>query len=188
MNYYGDHKWTAGAGTTVTAGIAAGVAGLNAINNGNGLGGLFGGGNNAKLQETLSENAMLKAEQSTDEKLLARDKEYVAGLKEFYGRFEAVAADAANTKAELKCLQEKLTDYAIHQNQIDELQRTLLRKDIEGGNKDLACLASKVDAGFCGINNRFAGIDATIASFTQRVIPERVICDTGCSRGNCPQQ
>ena len=187
MNYNGCHRWTAGAGTTITAGIAAAAAGANLISNGNGLGGLFGGGNN-KMQEVMSENAMLKAEKSTDEKLLARDKDYVANLKEFYGRFEVVAADAANTKAELKCLQEKLTDYAIHQKEIDELQRTLLRKDIEGVNKDLNCLAGKVEAGFCGVNNRFAGIDATIASFTQTVIPERVICDTGCSRSNCPQQ
>lgn len=182
MNYNGYHRWTAGAGTTTTAGIAAGVAGLSLLNNGNGLGGLFGGNN--KTQEVMSENAMLKAEKSTDEKLLARDKEYVANLKDFYGRFEVVAADAANTKAELKCLQEKLTDYAIHQKEIDELQRTLLRKDIEGVNKDLNCLAGKVDAGFCGINNRFAGIDARIAGFTETVIPASAICNTSsCNRG-----
>jgi hypothetical protein len=186
MNYNGNHKeWTAGAGTTITAGIAAAVAGANALSNGNGLGGLFGGGNN-RTQEVMSENAMLKAEKSTDEKLLARDKEYVANLKDFYGRFEVVAAEAANTKAEVKCLQEKLTDYAIHQREIDELQRALLRKDIDGVNKDLNCLAGKVDAGFCGINNRFAGIDARINSFTQTVIPQSAICDTGC--GGCPQQ
>jgi hypothetical protein len=188
MNYTGHEKWTAGYGTTVTAGIAAGVAGLNAINNG-GLGGLFGGGNNAKMQEVMSENAMLKAEKSTDEKLLARDKEYVAGMKEFYGRFEIVAADAANTKAELQCLQKQLTDYAIHQKEIDELQRTLLRKDIEGVNKDIACLAGKVDTGFCGINNRFAGIDAQIAGFTKTVIPTSAICNTASPcNGCCGQQ
>jgi hypothetical protein len=188
MNYTGHDKWTAGYGTTVTAGIAAGVAGLNAINNG-GLGGLFGGGNNAKMQEVMSENAMLKAEKSTDEKLLARDKEYVSNLKDFYGRFEVVAADAANTKAELQCLQKQLTDYAIHQKEIDELQRALIRKDIEGVNKDVACLAGKVDAGFCGINNRFAGVDAQIAGFTKTVIPTSAICNTSSPcNGCCGQQ
>jgi hypothetical protein len=181
MNYNGHDKWTAGAGTTVTAGIGTALGAASLLSNGNGFAGLFGGGNN-KMQEVMSENAMLKAEKSTDEKLLARDKEYVANLKEFYGRFEIVAADAANTKAELQCLQKQLTDYAIHQKEIDELQRTLLRKDIEGVNKDLTCLAGKVDAGFCGINNRFAGIDAQIASFTQTVIPSSAICDTGCNR------
>ena len=186
MNYNGHENWTAGAGTTITAGIAAAVAGANLLSNGNGLGGLFGGGNN-KTQEVMSENAMLKAEKSTDEKLLARDKEYVSNLKEFYGRFEAVAADSANTKAELKCLQKQLTDYAIHQDKIDELQRALIRKDIEGCNKDIACLAGKVDAGFCGINNRFASIDARFTSFTQTVIPTSAICDTGCNN-SCPQQ
>ena len=188
MIYNGHEQWTAGAGTTITAGIAAAVAGANLISGGNGLGGLFGGGNNTKMQEVLSENAMLKAERSTDEKLLARDKEYVSNLKEFYGRFEAVAADAANTKAEVNCLQKQLTDYAIHQKEIDELQRALIRKDIEGCNKDLACLAGKVDAGFCGINNRFAGIDAKIASFTQTVIPTSAICDTECCGRNSTQQ
>ena len=187
MNDNGHDKWTAGAGTTVTAGIGTALGAASLLGNGNGLSGLFGGNN--RMQEVLSENAMLKAEKSTDEKLLVRDKEYVSGLKEFYGRFEVVAADAANTKAELKCLQEKLTDYAIHQREIDELQRTLLRKDIEGVNKDLSCLAGKVDAGFCGINSRFAGIDARIASFTETYIPERVICSSpGCNRCGVPQQ
>jgi hypothetical protein len=187
MNYNGNHKWTAGAGTTVTAGIGTALGAASLLNNGNGLGGLFGGGNN-KMQEVMSENAMLKAEKSTDEKLLARDKEYVANLKEFYGRFEIVAANAADTKAKLDCLEQKLTTYELSQREIQALRQELTDKEIAGVAKDLNCLAGKVDAGFCGINNRFAGIDATIASFTQTVIPERVICDTGCSRSNCPQQ
>jgi hypothetical protein len=185
MIYNGHNKWTAGYGTTVTAGIAAGAAGLSLLNNG-GLSGLFGGGNN-KMQEVMSENAMLKAEKSTDEKLLARDKEYVANLKEFYGRFEVVAADAANTKAELQCLQKQLTDYAIHQKEIDTLQRALINKDIEGVNKDLHCLAGKVETMGCAINNRFAGIDATIAGFTKTVIRASAICETNCN-GCCGQQ
>lgn len=182
MNYNGHHKWTAGAGTTVTAGIGTALGAVSLLGNGNGLSGLFGGGNSSKMQEVLSENAMLKAEKSTDEKLLARDKEYVANLKEFYGRFEVVAADAANTKAEVQCLQKQLTDYAIHQKEIDELQRALMQKDIEGVNKDLHCLSGKVEAGFCGINNRFAGIEAQIAGFTKTVISASAICDTGCNR------
>lgn len=180
MNYYGNHKWTAGYGTTVTAGVAAGVAGLNALSNGNGLGGLFGG--NSKMQEVMSENAMLKAEKSTDEKLLARDNNYKADLERFYGRFEIVAGELASLKADHQCMQRQLTDYAIHQKEIDELQRALIRKDIEGVNKDLVCLAGKVEAGFCGINNRFAGVDAQIAGFTKTVIPTSAICNTsGCN-------
>lgn len=185
MNYCGHNKWTAGYGTTVTAGIAAGTAGLSLLNNG-GLSGLFGGGNN-KMQEVMSENAMLKAEKSTDEKLLARDKEYVANLKEFYGRFEVVAADAADTKAELKCLQKQLTDYAIHQKEIDTLQRALINKDIEGVTKDLHCLAGKVETMGATFANRLNGIDALIASFTKTVIPASAICETNCN-GCCGQQ
>lgn len=182
MYYNGNHRWTAGTGTTVTAGIAAGVAGLSLLNNGNGLGGLLGGNN--RTQEVMSENAMLKAEKSTDEKLLARDNQYKNDLERFYGRFEVVAGELSTLKADHQCLQKQLTDYAIHQKEIDELQRALLRKDIEGVNKDLNCLAGKVDAGFCGINNRFAGIDARIASFTETVIPTSAICNTSsCNRG-----
>jgi SMC interacting uncharacterized protein involved in chromosome segregation len=180
MNYNGNHKWTAGAGTTITAGIGTALGAASLLNNG-GLGGLLGGGNN-KMQEVMSENAMLKAEKSTDEKLLARDNQYKNDLERFYGRFEVVAGELSTLKADHQCLQKQLTDYAIHQREIDELQRALLRKDIEGVNKDLNCLAGKVDAGFCGINNRFAGIDATIASFTQTVIPTSAICDTGNNR------
>jgi SMC interacting uncharacterized protein involved in chromosome segregation len=191
MNYNGNHRWTAGAGTTVTAGIAAGAAGLSLLNNG-GLGGIFGGGCNNSLQKEnsalLAEVGQLKAEKSTDEKLLARDNQYKNDLERFYGRFENAAGELATLKADHQCMQKQLTDYAIHQEKIDELQRALLRKDIEGVNKDLNCLAGKVEAGFRGINNRFAGIDATIASFTQTAISERVICDTGRSRSNCPQQ
>lgn len=186
MNYNGNNRWSAGYGTTITAGVAAAVAGLNAINGNNGLGGLFGGGNNARTQEVMSENAMLKAEKSTDEKLLARDNQYKNDLERFYGRFEVVAGELSTLKADHQCLQKQLTDYAIHQREIDELQRALLRKDIEGVNKDLNCLASKVEVGFCGINNRFAGVDAQIASFTQTVIPSSAICDTGCNR-SCTQ-
>lgn len=188
MNYNGNHRWTAGYGTTVTAGIAAGVAGLNALTNGNGFGGLFGGGNNAKVQEVMSENAMLKAEKSTDEKLLARDKEYVANLKDFYGRFEVVAADAAETKAELRCLKQELTTYETSQREIQALQQKLTDKEIEGVAKDLSCLAGKVEAGFCGINGRFAGIEAQIAGFTRTVIPASAICDVGCGGCNGNQQ
>lgn len=180
MNYNGYHRWMAGSGTTITAGIATALGGAALLNNGNGLGGLFGGNN--KMQEVMSENAMLKAEKSTDEKLLARDNQYKNDLERFYGRFEVVAGELATLKADHQCMQKQLTDYAIHQKEIDELERALLRKDIESVNKDLNCLAGKVEAGFCGINNRFGGIDALIGSFTATVVKESAICDTGCNR------
>jgi hypothetical protein len=134
------------------------------------------------MQEVMSENAMLKAEKSTDEKLLARDKEYVSNLKDFYGRFEVVAADAAETKAELRCLKKELTTYEKSQLEIQALQQKLTAKEIEGVAKDLNCLAGKVETGFIGINNRFSGLDAAIAGFTQTVIPASAICDTGCNK------
>lgn len=176
MNYYGDHKWTAGAGTTVTAGIAAGIAGLNAITNGNGLGGLFGGGNNAKLQEALSENAMLKAEKYSDTND-AKLYEAVRGLER----------KQAKTETDVICLQKELTAYAAGQKEVQELRQQLTDCKINGVSKDLGCLAGKVETGFIGINSRFAGVDAAIAGFTKTVIPASAICDTS-NCGSCPQQ
>jgi hypothetical protein len=175
MNYYGDHKWTAGAGTTVTAGIAAGVAGLNLLNNG-GLGGIFGGGCNNSLQKEnsalLAEVGQLKAEKYTD-----------AQVANLYNTVRALEKDSAETKSGLICLQKELTTYETSQREIQELYRQLAAKDVAGVAKDLNCLAGKVDSGFCGINNRFASIDARINSFTETVIPASAICDTsGCNR------
>jgi hypothetical protein len=179
---YDRDRWRAGGGTTALGVIgtaAGGAALLGQTMTGNGL---FGGGcNNAKMQEVMSENAMLKAEKSTDEKLLARDDQYKNDLERFYGRFEVVAGELSTLKADHQCLQKQLTDYAIHQKEIDELQRALLRKDIEGVNKDLNCLAGKVETMGITFANRLNGIDALIGSFTATVVKESAICDTGCN-------
>ena len=179
---YDRERWRAGGGTTALGVIgtaAGGAALLGQTMTGNGL---FGGGNNAKMQEVMSENAMLKSEISTDEKLLARDNQYKGDLERFYGRFEVVAGELSALKADHQCLQKQLTDYAIHQKEIDELQRALLRKDIEGVNKDLNCLAGKVETMGITFANRLNGIDALIGSFTATVVKESAICDTGCNR------
>ena len=176
MNYNGHENWTAGAGTTITAGIAAAVAGANLLSNGNGLGGLFGGGNNAKMQEVLSENAMLKSQKYSDQ----HDAE-------IYGVIRNLETRQATSEAEIKCLKQELTTYEVSQKEILDLKQQLTDCKIGAVNSRIDCLAGKVETGFFGINNRFDGIDLAMRGFTKTVIRQSAICDTESS-GSCPQQ
>jgi hypothetical protein len=177
-------KWVAGAGTTALGIIGTALGGLNAVNGGGLLNGLGNGNGNGKgcneTDKLRSEIAQLNAERYTDAAVIAANKETVNNLKDFYGRFEVAAGKLSRLEVDYQCLQKQLTDYAIHQKEIDDLQRALLRKDIEGVGKDLNCLAGKVEAMGTTFANRLNGIDALIGSFTATVVKESAICDTGC--------
>lgn len=191
-------KWVAGAGTTALGIIGTALGGLNAVNGGgllNGWGNNGRNGNNGyngydgdahchhryrETEELRSEVAQLKAERYTDAAVIAANKETVNNLKDFYGRFEVVAANAANTSARLDCLEQKLTTYEITQREIAGLKEQLVDAKIGKVDGRIDCLADKVATGFASANNRFAAIDAQIAGFTQTVIPATAICDTSC--------
>ena len=184
-------KWVAGAGTTALGIIGTALGGLNAVSNGGLLGGLNGNGNGNgcgcgnrgnynEADRLRSEVAELKSEKYTDAAVIAASKETVSNLKDFYGRFEIVAANAANTSARLDCLEQKLTTYEITQREIAGLKEQLVDAKISKVDSRIDCLADKVATGFASANNRFAAIDAEIAGFTQTVIPTSAICDTGC--------
>lgn len=177
-------KWVAGAGTTALGIIGTALGGLNAVNGGGLLNGLGNGNGNGKgcneTDKLRSEVAQLKAERYTDAAVIAANKETVDNLKDFYGRFEIVAANAANTSARLDCLEQKLTTYEITQREIAGLKEQLVDAKIGKVDGRIDCLADKVATGFASANNRFAAIDAEIAGFTQTVIPATAICDTGC--------
>jgi hypothetical protein len=177
-------KWVAGAGTTALGIIGTALGGLNAVNGGGLLNGLGNGNGNGKgcneTDKLRSEVAQLKAERYTDAAVIAANKETVDNLKDFYGRFEIVAANAANTSARLDCLEQKLTTYEITQREIAGLKEQLVDAKIGKVDGRIDCLADKVATGFATANNRFAAIDAEIAGFTQTVIPTTAICDTGC--------
>lgn len=182
MRYYGHDKYVAGAGTTTVAGIGAGLGGLAVLGNmanGNGFLGLGGGNNvnkeNAELQAKV---AKLEAERYTDNKLDVFAKENVDQLKEFFGRFEAVAEKAATTSAELKCLNQKLETYELSQREIRELEKQLAEKDKEILNNRINCLEGQVIAGNQAALGRFAELEAQIAGFTKTVIVKSAICDT----------
>ena len=177
-------KWVAGGGTTALGIIGTTLGGLNTLTNGGLLGGLTGNGNCGKgcneTDKLRAEVAELKSERYTDAAVIAANKETVNNLKDFYGRFEIVAANAANTSARLDCLEQKLTTYEITQREIAGLKEQLVDAKIGTVNGRIDCLADKVATGFASANNRFAAIDAQIAGFTQTVIPESAICDTSC--------
>jgi hypothetical protein len=171
MNYYGHDKYVAGAGTTTTAGIAAGVAGLNLLANGNGLGGLFGGGNASKLQEQnsalLAEVGQLKAEKYSD----TQDAK-------LYDAVRALEQKQSATETAVVCLQKELAAYEAGQREIQDLRQQLTDSKIGGVAKDLNCLAGKVETMGMTFANRCNGIDAVIAGFTKTVILGSAICDT----------
>ena len=177
-------KWVAGGGTTALGIIGTTLGGLNTLTNGGLLGGLTGNGNCGKgcneTDKLRAEVAELKSERYTDAAVIAANKETVNNLKDFYGRFEIVAANAANTSARLDCLEQKLTTYEITQREIAGLKEQLVDAKIGKVDGRIDCLADKVATGFASANNRFTAIDAQIAGFTQTVIPESAICDTSC--------
>ena len=179
-------KWVAGAGTTALGIIGTALGGLNAVNGGGLLNGSGNGNGNGKscneADKLRSEVAQLKAERYTDAAVIAANKETVDNLKDFYGRFEIVAANAANTSARLDCLEQKLTTYEITQREIAGLKEQLVDAKIGKVDGRIDCLADKVATGFAGYNNKFAAVDAQLAAITQVVIPEKVICDTSCNR------
>lgn len=181
-------KWVAGGGTTALGIIGTTLGGLNTLTNGGLLGGLTGNGNNCggnrgnynETERLRAELAELKSERYTDAAVIAANKETVSNLKDFYGRFEIVTGEFSALKADYQCLQKQLTDYAIHQKEIDDLQRALLRKDIEGVGKDLNCLAGKVETMGITFANRLNSIESLIGGFTATIVKESAICDTGC--------
>lgn len=169
MEYYGDrNRYVAGSGTTALGIIGTVAGGAALLNGGNGLGGLFGGGNNSLQKENaalLAEVGQLKSEKYTD-----------AQVANLFNVVRNLEKEQASTNTSVICLQKELTTYETSQREIDELNRKLT-------NQDIACLASKVENGFIAVNNRFAGVDAAISGFTRTVIPASAICDIGCNSG-----
>lgn len=178
MNFH-DDKFVAGGGTLSLATIGTVAGGVSLLNNWANGNGLFGGGNN-NLQK---ENAALQAKVGS----LEAEKYSDANDAKLYDAIRGIERKQAETETAVICLQKELTAYAAGQKEVQELRKQLIDCQINGVAKDLNCLAGKVETGFIGINNRFAGVDAAIAGFTQTVIPASAIYDTS-NCGGCPQQ
>jgi hypothetical protein len=175
MNYNGE-KFVAGGGTLSLATIGTVLGGASLLGNGNGLGGLFGGGNlqkeNAALQSRV---AALEAEKYSD-----------ANDAKIYDAVRKLEEEQATTSAELKCLKQELTTYEVSQREIQGLQKQLTDCKIDGVAKDLNCLAGTVENMAGTFNGKINAINAKIGGFTKTVIPQSAICDlddcSGCQQ------
>jgi hypothetical protein len=181
MNFNGNEnceKWVAGGGTTALGTIGTVLGGAALLGNGNGLGGLLGGGNN----ELQKENAALQSKVAA----LEAEKYSDANDAKIYDAVRKLEEEQATTSAELKCLKQELTTYEVSQREIQGLQKQLTDCKIDGVAKDLNCLAGTVDNAVCSFNGKINAINAKIGGFTKTVIPQSAICDlddcSGCQK------
>lgn len=167
MNYH-DDRFVAGGGTLSLATIGTVLGGASLLGNGNGIGGLFGGGN---LQK---ENAALQAKVGS----LEAEKYSDANDAKLYEAIRTLERRQAETETSVVCLQKELTAYAAGQKEVQELRQQLTDCKINGVAKDLNCLAGTVETMAGTFNGKIASINAKINGFTQTVIPKSAICDT----------
>lgn len=162
------------AGTALGLAIPGTVALVNQLAGGNGglLGGLFGGGNNQTLA-LMAENAMLKAEKSTDEKIAAlykatRDEKEAQSdrlIDKYIGpmaqQIAAMQVEEARNQERIKCLGEKT-----------EMQFAAVYKEIECAKKECgAAIALESERRTNGDQNLMCYVNATF-------VPGKVIMPT----------
>ncbi len=131
---------------------------------------------NTVLTDQAMRIATLEAEKYTDAQI-AKLYEYNRGNEK----------ELWELKAEVKCLKEKLTDYALNEREKDGLREQIIDGKISKVQDSVICLAGKVDDGFKATNAGFAAVNARINDITVVYVPQSVICD----KDNCckkPQQ
>ena len=179
MEYFGNnHRWIAGGGTTAlgTIGtVTGGAALLGNLLSGNGLFGGMNGNNclqkeNAALQAKVASLESEKYSDSQDAKLF----EVIRNLEK----------EQATTAAEVKCLKQELTTYAISQREILDLREKLVKSEISKVDGKVDCLAGTVENMAGTFNGKINAINATIGGFTKTVILESAICDLDACGGN----
>lgn len=169
------------AGTALGLGIAGTVGLVNQLSNGCGgnlLGGLFGNNCQQGIVSGLqAENAMLKAENYSDQGTLEAYKQSVADNKELrtemYAFIKPLADEAAQNRvniatlqAELKCCCEK-----------QELREQLLKNDID----KVALMANN---GLTALQGAVTCLQNTVAGITQTIVPASAICPEAMPRYN----
>jgi hypothetical protein len=132
---------------------------------------------NTVLSEQAMRIATLEAEKYTDAQI-AKLYEYNRGNEK----------ELWELKAEVKCLKEKLTDYALNEREKDGLREQIIDGKISKVQDSVICLAGKVDDGFKMTNQGFAAVNARINEITTVYIPQSVICNDKKNCCNRPQQ
>lgn len=160
------------------SGLGLGIAGtaLALLNNGNGLGGLFGN-NGATLAEKDAKISQLTAEKYTDTAVLAlRDK------------LEKLVDDAAaQTVKNDKAIAQNAQEIACLQRQIDTdtkwaRENALLREQILEGK--ISSVAQAATNGITNLGTSLANLQATVASITSVVVPRTTVCPEPMARYN----
>lgn len=131
---------------------------------------------NTVLTDQVMRIATLEAEKYTDAQI-AKLYEYNRGNEK----------ELWELKAEVKCLKEKLTDYALNEREKDGLREQIIDGKISKVLDNVICLAGKVDDGLKATNAGLAAVNARINDITVVYVPQSVICD----KDNCcnkPQQ
>ena len=166
------------AGTALGLGIAGTVGLVNQMSGGNGLGGLFGGGNagmNNQITETLrAENAMLKSENYADKIGKEVYNAHLAELNRFKeGGFADVAKEVAANRervavleAQVKCGQEKAL-----------LREQLIDSKIDRVAEQSAC-------GLNALNQTVACLTGKVDGITKTIVPAGAICPRPMPRFN----
>jgi hypothetical protein len=177
MEYYGNHnRYVAGGGTTALGIIGTVAGGASLLNNGNGLGGLFGGNTLQKENAALqSEVATLRAEKYSD-----------TNDAKLFDVIRNLEKEQATTAADVRCLKQELTTYEISQREILDLREKLVKAEIGKVDGKVDCLAGTVETAVCSFNGKINAINAKIGGFTKTVIQQSAICDVdgdGCCGG-----
>ena len=127
---------------------------------------------NTVLSEQAMRIATLESEKYTDAQI-AKLYEYNRGNEK----------ELWETKAEVKCLKEKLTDYALNEREKDALKEQIVDGKIALVQDSVHCLAGKVDDGFRMTNQGLASMNARIDDITAVVIPASKVCKA--NNNNC---
>jgi hypothetical protein len=126
-----------------------------------GLGGLFGGGCNNKMQELYAENAQLKADRDSSNKLEA----YNANLMEKW--LKPLADEVADSRVREARMEEQIKCI----EKTHGLELALMRKDVELVKQDLTCCCTQNA-------NAIAQVAAILGKVTNTIIPISAICPT----------
>lgn len=132
---------------------------------------------NTVLSDQAMRIATLEAEKYTDAQI-AKLYEYNRGNEK----------ELWELKAEVKCLKEKLTDYALNEREKDGLREQIIDGKISKVQDSVICLAGKVDDGFKTTNAGFVEVHARLNDITTVYIPQSVICNDKKNCCNRPQQ
>ena len=145
-----------------------------------------GPGGSGECEALLAKIAKLESEKYTDMAVGRQAERDFVAQEKFYTQYIATRDELATTKAELKCLNEKLTTYELSQRELaalkaqnDDLKMTIV-------NNRVTCLEERTATGLTAVGNRVSGVEAAIAGITKTYIPSSNICtknECGCNGG-----